>query len=72
MHPCHPLEEVISSWPEKPAAYRYPINYTLLAFFIAVELLKRLNRLGIELKPIPRWGNWHLVNILGLLLLFSA
>eukprot|EP00253_Pinus_taeda_P029498 PITA_29498 len=21
-HPCHPLEEVIGSWPEKPAAYR--------------------------------------------------
>jgi len=22
IHPCHPLEEVIGSWPEKPAAYR--------------------------------------------------
>jgi len=22
LHPCHPLEEVIGSWPEKPAAYR--------------------------------------------------
>eukprot|EP00253_Pinus_taeda_P026924 PITA_26924 len=22
MQPCHPLEEVIGSWPEKPAAYR--------------------------------------------------
>jgi len=22
IHPCHPLEEVMGSWPEKPAAYR--------------------------------------------------
>lgn len=22
-HPCHPLEEHIQSWPEKPAHYRY-------------------------------------------------
>jgi len=56
LHPCHPLEEFIDSWPEKPAAYRYSINYTLLVFLIAVELLKRLDGLGIELKPVPRLG----------------
>lgn len=34
VHHCHPLEQYIDSWPEKPSQYRYDSIISLHMFFV--------------------------------------
>jgi len=49
-HPCHPLEEVIGSWPQKPAAYREVAGkYALEMRALCLKLLTAISE-ALELE----------------------
>jgi len=55
-HPCHPLEEVIGSWPEKPAAYREIAGtYSVEIKALCLRLLTAISEaLGMESDYLNR------------------
>eukprot|EP00253_Pinus_taeda_P012359 PITA_12359 len=50
MQPCHPLEEVMNSWPEKPAAYRQiAARYSMAVRALILRLLAAISEaLGLD------------------------
>lgn len=59
LHPCHPLEEVIGSWPEKPAAYRE------IAGKYAIEVRALVLRLLASISEALGLSSDYLNRILG-------
>ncbi|KAJ9547996.1 hypothetical protein OSB04_020539 [Centaurea solstitialis] len=50
-HPCHPLEQWVDFWPQKPSKYRDVVGkYTVEVRNLSLKILEMI-REGLELKP---------------------